>query len=212
MTANFGVKTRGFILKMFVIGSVFGTISAYCYVWYVQSQGRWEPSTSAFHAAILFWGLGFIFPCLTISLRIMYQSLMMGHEGLEAYRELKKNVEEMKDQILPIIEKTNIVVDKIIPMTENIHDVVTQAQKMSEDVVSIAHKTRGMLEHMNGSLDVKVLSDKLDRVGDNLERIAKAFAEPAGGFKASDNGDVAIPELAMQEFDPTKLPARRRRI
>lgn len=192
--------TRSFMLKMFVIGSIFGIVSATTYALYVSKNGRWDASTSSFQTLVLFWGLAFLFPCLTISLRIMYQSLVMGQEGLEAYRDLRGSINDMKAQIEPIVKKVDVVVDKIIPMTQNLQVVVDHATKMGEDVVSIAHKTRGVLEQMNGTLDVKVIGDKLDRLGDSLTTIAKALG-----------GEVTPGTPVMEEFDPMKAVAGRRR-
>lgn len=202
-------KTIKFIAAIFAGGLLLGAGVALGFYWYLKAIGKWDPSAHLFPAIVIVFGLGFTVPALTVSLRVMFLSLAMGFKGVQDMQKFMNKVDLFQQKADPILNQTNQVLGQIGPMTKDVGVVLGKASQMSEDVVSIAHKTRTVLEHINGTFDVKVISEKLDtltgtfnKVSSNLEAIASVFT---GGLKASQD------ESLVPEFDPLKLSSRRRR-
>jgi len=118
-------KTKRFVILMFMLGGIFGALSCVGYVWYVKSMGKWDPSSSSFHAAILLWGLGFVFPCLTISLRLMVQTVTMSAEGLEKSKEMVGVLNDVQSSVQPIINDIKDVVHKVRSTSDQISETLS---------------------------------------------------------------------------------------
>lgn len=204
--------TRRFMTVAFAVGTVLGFVVSFAFYKYLVIVGHWDMKVHLFPTILFFWGLAFAVPMGSITVRVMYLTLVMGYAGLEQYQklsvqfkeaqdDLKKAHEELKKDIRPLLDKANVVLDQVPPMVEDIKVVLEKARAMGDDVVSIAHRVNTATHELNGSFNVKVLEAKLDVLGKSLATIAKAF----GG----ENGEIKEPEIL--EFDPTKLAARKRR-
>ncbi len=198
--ANPLVKTKRFIITMFLIGSFFGLMSAAAYVYFMNHYHKWDASY-VFQTLVLFWGLAFVLPSLTISLRIMFLGIMLNLRALDDYDKLSSTIDSVQKQIEPIVNKINHVVDRAVPIAESVQEIVEKSKQMSEDIGSIAQKTRTVLDNMNGSFDVRVLEKKMDKLADSLAVIASVFT----------NGKKEIDEIQVGEFDPLKLGKSKRK-
>jgi len=213
---------RIFITLVLIGGPLLGVLSAIGYRWIVATYGTWDISKDSFHFGIILYGLGFTFPILAISCRLMVKMFFQNCEQIENQNfiiEKFRNVEEKAGPVIdkieeivtekaePIINKIEMVIEKAVPIAENVEEIVKRANRMAEDIETIAHKVRTVTEALNGHLDFKNIEGKLDKVADSLSTIADVF-EPVkrreGGNKKAEVAEVMLPA-----FDPIKAGGRR---
>jgi len=191
-------------LKAFMMGVCLGTSASGSYVWYLKSAGKWDASVHLFPAIVILFGLGFTVPAMTVTIRVMFLSVVMSVKAIRDSQAIVSIAKDIQQKAGPIIDKVDKVVDKAVPTAENIEKIVEKAIGMSGDVVEIAHKTRSAFEQMNGSFDFKAIEKKMDQLVGGIATIAKVLEPLAKVFGAK--GD----EMAVPEFDPLKMGGRRR--
>jgi len=76
-------KVQRLMVALFSLGPVLGAAASALYTWHLKSSGHWEPSTSLFHAMILFFALSITAPALGLTMRMMFMSLVLGLKGIE---------------------------------------------------------------------------------------------------------------------------------
>jgi hypothetical protein len=186
-----------FITSMLTAGPILGVISAFAYRWIVVTYGQWDVSKDTFHMGLLFYGLGFTFPVLAISCRLMVKMFFQNCEQIENMTHMIGVFKEAHEKAPNLIKNIETVVDRAVPIASSIEEIIVRAKGMSEDVEKIAHRVRTAIDSMNGSFDLKVIEKKLETVADSLSSIAKVFnpIKKAGG-------DLPVPELPV--FDPLK--------
>lgn len=186
-----------FVTSMLTIGPVLGIISALAYRWIVVNYGQWDPSKDTFHMGILFYGLGFTFPVLAISCRLMVKMFFQNCEQIENMSYVVNAFKEAHEKAPNLIKNIEAIVDRAIPIANSIEEIAVRAKGMSEDVEKVVHRIRTATDAMNGSFDIKVLEKKLESVADSLNSIAKVFnpIKKAGA-------ELPVPELPV--FDPLK--------
>jgi hypothetical protein len=193
---------KSFIISMMVVGPILGIISAFAYRWIVTTYGVWDISKDTFHMGLLFYGLGFTFPILSISCRLMVTMFFQNCEQIENMNYITGKLKEVHEKSPDLIKKIDAVVDKAVPIASAIEEIITRAKGMSEDIEKIAHRVRAATDAMNGSFDFKSIEKRLETVSDSLISIAKVF----NPIKKS-GGDLPIPEVPM--FDPLKAGGRK---
>jgi hypothetical protein len=193
-------ETKVFITSMLIIGPIIGVISALGYRWVVTTYGTWDTSKDTFHFGIILYGLGFTFPILSISVRLMTKMFFLTCEQLESQNFILETLRIAHDKAPTIIKNVEEVVDKSVPIARTVEEIVTRAKGMAEDVEKIAHRIRTATDAINGGLDFKAIEGKLEKVAENLNMIASVFAP----VRKNTGNSIAIPE-----FDPLKAGGKR---
>lgn len=187
-----------FIGIMLSAGPLIGVGSALLYRHIVMTYGHWDVSKDSFHFGIILYGLGFTFPILSISCRIMAKVFFQNCEQIENQNFILETLKVAHDKAPAIMANVEKVVDKAVPIAHNVESVVEMAKGMSsdveeivrrikamlEDVQTIAQKVRQTMDAMNGAFDVQMLRE----VKESLVEIAGVFTgkkipEPAPGFE-----------------------------
>lgn len=168
-----------FARTIFVMGVVFGLITAAGYAAFVSAVGDWD-GTAIFHTVIILWGLGFMFPCFTVSLKLMFRTYDMSHRALENSEMIGKSIESTASKVEPIIDQVGDVALKVEPIVENVDEIVAKAKAISDDVTTIAHKAREVSEQVNGHFDLAKIEGELTSVRKSLETIASTFSWKKG--------------------------------
>ncbi len=185
------VQTKNFARKIFGLGIAFGFTTFALYSVFVTLQGVWD-ATALFQAALILWGLGFMFPCFSVSLKLMFKSYDMSYRALVNSEKIGISIGETADKIAPIIEKVDSVSDKVDPIINTIQDVASKAGGVSDDVERITHRVREVIDSMNGSLNIKDIKEEMVSVRNSLETLADVFEKPKSG-KSEDDFEGAIP-------------------
>lgn len=200
------VWVKKLIIRAFVLGVCLGISAAGSYVGYLKATGKWDASAHLFPAIVILFGLGFTVPAMTVTIRVMFLSVVMSVKAIRDSQSIVSIAKDVQQKAGPIIDKIDKVADKAVPMAENIEKIVEKAQGMTGDVVEIAHKTRSTIEQMNGSFNVKMIEQKMDQLVGSLATIAKVMAPLARMFGSKGSDD----EVSVPEFDPLKAGGRRR--
>ena len=181
-------EMRTFIKGAFIAGPTLGVLSAIGYYFVATSSHPWDASKDTFNAAILIYGLGFAFPILSISCRLMIRMFFQNCEQLGNFNYLIDSFRRAQDKAPELLENIQTVVDKAVPISNNIEEIVTRAKDMAGDVEAIAHKVRATMDGLNGALDVKALEGRFREVERHLGVIAGAF----GGTSSSSSGEADL--------------------
>lgn len=89
-------KTKKLMARLFICGPILGIMSASIYAGHLKTIHAWEPSTSLFHTMILFFALSLTFPAITLTVRMMYLSLVLGVKGIENTEKLGPAMERLE--------------------------------------------------------------------------------------------------------------------
>jgi hypothetical protein len=184
-----------FAKKIFVFGGVFGIITAAVFAMYTSV---WDPTgwdgAAVFRTVIILWGLGFMFPCFTVSMRLMLSSFEMSHKAVDNSEKIGNSIEKVVEKAEPSIDRVAEVADKIEPTVENVIEIVSGVKDMVGDISTIAHKIRGATESLNGSLDVAKINENLSRAVSSLETLAGVF-KPKKGKKSGGIAPLSLGAL-----------------
>jgi hypothetical protein len=193
---------RTFIACMLVAGPVLGIVSALAYARIVSTYGTWDVSKDSFHFAIILYGLGFTFPILSISVRLMIKMFFQNCEAIENQNFILETLKIAHDKAPGILQNVEAVVDKAVPIANMVEEIVKQAKGMAEDIEKIAHRVRTATDTINGNFDFKSIEGKLEKVAESLSTIAGVFAP------IKKKSDVpSFPEIPA--FDPLKAGGRK---
>ncbi len=183
-------KTKKFARNIFGFGVAFGFTAFALYSVFVTLYGTWD-ATALFQAALILWGLGFMFPCFSVSLKLMFQSYDMSYRALVNSEKIGLSIGETADKIAPIIEKVDSVSDKVEPIINSIQEVSKKAGGVSEDVERITHRVREVIDSMNGSLNFESIKKEMISVRNSLETLADVFQKP--GNKEDGELEASFP-------------------
>lgn len=188
-----------FVASAFTIGMVLGTIGSVVY--YHNSHS----AEKVFHTIVIMGALGFTFPMLTVSIRLMLKMFFQTTEQMEnmqgmgdGFKKLIDGYDKAQEKVAPMAENVRVILEKAIPIATDIETIVVKAKGMAEDIEKIAHKVRTAADSLNGHLDIKGISEKLDKVSSSLETIANTF----GGGNLNGSAELTIPEIDL--FKPRK--------
>jgi len=121
-------------------------------------------STSVFQVLLLSYGMGFFVPAFLTSLIKMSLGVEMSRQGIEIGVKTADNLDEMRKEIKPLVEKGDRVLTKLEPMVEKADQMLDEFKK--QDMTKL-HK---VLERFEGEMNG---GGKLDRLVTALEKIAK---------------------------------------
>lgn len=193
---------RLFITCMVVAGPLLGIVSAFAYKWIVSTYGTWDVSKDTFHFGIILYGLGFTFPILSISVRLMTKMFFQNCEAIENQNFILETLKIAHDKAPAIIQNVESVVDKAVPIANTVEEIVKQAKNMAEDIEKIAHRVRTATDAINGHFDFKAIEGKLEKVAESLTTIAGVFSPIKKKGEA-----LPIPEIPV--FDPLKAGGKK---
>jgi hypothetical protein len=175
--------TRKLARGTFVLGVIMSVFCTAGYSILVMSISDWNPAT-VFQTLIILWGLGFMFPCFFLSMRLMLRTHDLSIRGLKTTEDMSTKINDFAGKAGPIIEDLSDVVQEIGPIVENVSEVVGKARGMSDDVEKIAQTIRSATDRLNGSLesvDFKKIEGKLEDVASSLQTIAGVFSPMTKG-------------------------------
>lgn len=160
--------TGGTLLALFLTGN--------------DSKSIVNTSTAVFQVLMLSYGMGFFVPAFLTSLIKMSLGVDMSRQGIEIGVKTAGNLDEMRKEIKPLVERGDRVLTKLEPMVEKADQMLDEFKKQD---MSKLHKVLERLDaEMNGG-------GKLDRLVTALERIAK---------KADAKADDALGELLEEAW------------
>jgi hypothetical protein len=141
-------------------------------------------STAVFQVMMVSYGMGFFVPAFLTSLIKMSLGVEMSRRGIEIGVKTAQNLDEMRQEIKPLVEKGDRVLTKLEPMVQKADQMLDEFKKQD---LSKLHKVLERFEtEMNGG-------GKLDRLINALERIAK---------KADIKADDALGDLLEEAWKP----------
>lgn len=155
-----------------------GTLTLVFFIAGYDSRKVLQVSTSMFQVVVLAYGAGFVMPYFLTTLLKLNLGIDMNRKALELGTATANNLQHLKDEIEPVINKAEQVVDKIVPIVENASEVSPKIKEMSEDIARISHKIRTATDNLNGSFDIKAIEQKLDKVAESLSTLAGVFTVP----------------------------------
>jgi len=91
--------TRRFMTVAFAVGTLLGFVVSFAFYKYLVIVGQWDMKVHLFPTILFFWGLAFAVPMGSITVRVMYLTLVMGYAGLEQYQKLSVQFKEAQDDL-----------------------------------------------------------------------------------------------------------------
>ena len=128
----------GFISMALAIFVITGGVVATLFFTGHDSKKITDVSTSVFQVLVLSYGLGFFVPAFLTSLIKMSLGVEMSRAALEIGQDTSRTLEEMRDEVKPLVEDAKEVVGAVRDLVKDIKDqnprkIVDYFDKLSKD-------------------------------------------------------------------------------